>query len=90
MPQINTKGRNSAVQAVARWFDYSHLPEPMQGFAQQFYDLAANLIHDLPDDPEMTVGLRKLLESKDCFVRAAKAQQDNPEVTAPEHREFTD
>ena len=25
----------------------------------------------LPDGPEKTAGLRKLLESKDCFVRAA-------------------
>lgn len=25
----------------------------------------------LPDGPELTAGLRKLLEAKDCFVRAA-------------------
>jgi hypothetical protein len=25
----------------------------------------------LPDGPELTVGLRKLLEAKDCLVRAA-------------------
>lgn len=25
----------------------------------------------LPDGPEKTAGLRKLLEAKDCFVRAA-------------------
>jgi hypothetical protein len=34
-------------------------------------DLAASMIEDLPDGPELTAGLRKLLEAKDCFVRAA-------------------
>jgi len=29
------------------------------------------MIEALPDGPELSAGLRKLLESKDCFVRAA-------------------
>jgi len=29
------------------------------------------MIRVLPDGPELTSGLRKLLEAKDCFVRAA-------------------
>jgi hypothetical protein len=29
------------------------------------------MVDHLPDGPELTVGLRKLLEAKDCFVRAA-------------------
>lgn len=29
------------------------------------------IVDDLPDSPELTAGLRKLLEAKDCFVRAA-------------------
>jgi hypothetical protein len=29
------------------------------------------MIRDLPDGPELSAGLRKLLEAKDCFVRAA-------------------
>jgi hypothetical protein len=33
--------------------------------------LADEMIHTLPAGPELTVGLRKLLEAKDCFVRAA-------------------
>ena len=32
---------------------------------------AEGMIEELPDGPELTVGLRKLLEAKDCFVRAA-------------------
>lgn len=30
-----------------------------------------SIIANLPDGPELTSGLRKLLEAKDCFVRAA-------------------
>jgi hypothetical protein len=39
--------------------------------AKDFEDLAIDLIMDLEDGPELTAGLRKLLEAKDCFVRAA-------------------
>ena len=31
------------------------------------------MIEELDDGPELTTGLRKLLEAKDCFVRAAVA-----------------
>lgn len=31
----------------------------------------STVINTLPDGPELTAGLRKLLEAKDCFVRAA-------------------
>lgn len=71
MPMIDTEGRNASTKQIARWFDYDHLPANLQGFSQQIYDLAANMIHDLPDGPELVAGLRKLLEAKDCFVRAA-------------------
>jgi hypothetical protein len=33
-------------------------------------DLAEKLAGYLPEVPEATAGLRKLLEAKDCFVRA--------------------
>jgi hypothetical protein len=32
---------------------------------------AHEMARALPDSPELTAGLRKLLEAKDCFVRAA-------------------
>ena len=65
------ENRHPSTKAIAAWFEYKHLPPPLQATSQQFHDLAANLIHDLPDSPELTAGLRKLLEAKDCFVRAA-------------------
>lgn len=32
--------------------------------------LADDMIASCPDGPELSAGLRKLLEAKDCFVRA--------------------
>lgn len=34
-------------------------------------DLATMMEKFLPDGPEKDAGMRKLLEAKDCFVRAA-------------------
>ena len=34
-------------------------------------ELAEKFEADLPDGPEKSAGMRKLLEAKDCFVRAA-------------------
>jgi hypothetical protein len=40
--------------------------------------LAEQMVRDLPDGPELSAGLRKLLEAKDCFVRAGL---DAPRIT---------
>jgi hypothetical protein len=34
-------------------------------------DVAQTMVRHLPPGPEVTAGLRKLLEAKDCFVRAS-------------------
>jgi hypothetical protein len=51
----------------------TNLPDHLYQIATDIQDLAANLLisHDLNDGPELTTGLRKLLEAKDCFVRAS-------------------
>ncbi|MFE1350036.1 hypothetical protein [Streptomyces sp. NPDC058757] len=66
-----------AVASVLRHFAYSHLPEPLREVSQPFHDLAHALAArpDL-DGPELTVALRKLLESKDAAVRAALPAPD--------------
>lgn len=56
---------------IARFFDYEHLPSHLQEKSRLFSDLAELMITTLPVGPEVTAGLRKLLEAKDCFVRAA-------------------
>lgn len=68
---IDVANRNFAIASIAKYFSYDHLPEHLQGVSKSCYILAENMINDLPDSPELTVGLRKLLEAKDCFVRAA-------------------
>ncbi|MGB0818088.1 MAG: hypothetical protein ACPGQQ_04190 [Candidatus Puniceispirillaceae bacterium] len=52
-----------------QFFEYEHLPEHLQAVSKPFCILAAELA-DLPDNPEKTTALRKLLEAKDCAVRA--------------------
>ena len=53
-----------------RWFTYDHLPE---GPIRDTSALCARLFDDmrerLNEGPELTAGIRKLLEAKDCFVR---------------------
>lgn len=53
-----------------RHFEYKHLPEKLQAVSKPICDLALRLENDLPDGPEKSAGMRKLLEAKDCFVRA--------------------
>ena len=53
-----------------KFFDYEHLPERLQGVSKPVGDLARQMNEALPDCAEKSAGLRKLLEAKDCFVRA--------------------
>lgn len=64
-------GRHPGTVQIARYFDFEHLPPPLKAISQPCHDLAEAMISALPDGPELTTGLRKLLEAKDCFVRAA-------------------
>lgn len=52
------------------YFDYKHLPKELQKVSKPIGDLAAYMNKSLPDSEELEMGLRKLLEAKDCFVRA--------------------
>jgi len=53
------------------YFTYDHLPEPLQSISKPFGDLALRMAHELPNSAELSTCLRKLLEAKDCAVRAA-------------------
>jgi len=68
------EGRHPGTAQVGQWFEYGHLPDggPRQ-MSAECAELAEWVIETLPDSSELTVGLRKLLEAKDCFVRAAIA-----------------
>jgi hypothetical protein len=53
-----------------QFFEYEHLPESLQVVSKPFCDLAHSIVDGLPANPERTTALRKLLEAKDCAVRA--------------------
>lgn len=68
---LNLDGRHPGTAGIARYFAYEHLKTPLREVSRPCHDLAEHMIGTLPDGPELTAGLRKLLEAKDCFVRAA-------------------
>lgn len=56
---------------IMNFFEFSHLPIHLQGVSAAVYPLAKVMDDNLSDGPEKSAGLRKLLEAKDCFVRAS-------------------
>lgn len=72
---------NAASERMLQHFTYEHLPEPLKGISAACARLALELATALDSaDPvagaEVTTGLRKLLEAKDCFVRARRFVPD--------------
>lgn len=57
-------------EPIFQFFAYSHLPPLLQSVSQPFHAAAEHLIRTLPSNEEKTTALRKLLEAKDCAVRA--------------------
>ena len=58
---------------ILQFFEYKHLPEHLQEVSKPFADLANDVLMKLPSNSERSAGLRKLLEAKDCAVRAKLA-----------------
>lgn len=56
---------------ILRYFEYEHLSQLLQDVSKPFCDLAHQMALELPHNPETSSCLRKLLEAKDCAVRAA-------------------
>ena len=54
-----------------QFFAYQHLPLHLREVSAQVCELAETMESVLPDSAEKSAGMRKLLEAKDCFVRAA-------------------
>lgn len=70
---IDAESRHPSVQQVVQFFEFEHLSRrELREVSEAVADLASDILILIPEDsPELTVGLRKLLEAKDCFVRAA-------------------
>lgn len=72
---------------IMRWFDYEHLAPYLQAVSRPFGELARDVEALLPVGEERDACLRKLLEAKDCAVRAAiiaKEQDERFTDTAPQ------
>jgi len=54
-----------------KYFAFAHLPPHLQAVSKPIGEMAEQFEQQLPDGPEKSAGMRKLLEAKDCFVRAA-------------------
>lgn len=67
--------RPTPSQALLAYFSHEHLAEgsALRQVSSIIGNHARYLDAVLPDGPEKTTGLRKLLEAKDCFVRVALA-----------------
>lgn len=74
--------RHPSVEAITQFFGYHHLPENLQDVSRECDMLKAFMLNELPDSPELTAGLRKLLEAKDCFVRAKKTALDDNQTSS--------
>ena len=55
---------------ILRYFDSNHLRPPLDTISTSVRMLAEKMDRMLPPGAEKSAGLRKLLEAKDCFVRA--------------------
>lgn len=61
-------------EPMLQFFAYAHLPERLQVVSRAFSELAHKIAETVPRNPERTAALRKLLEAKDCAVRAVLYQ----------------
>lgn len=69
--------RHPGTEHLLSLFEYEHLPSHLQAVSRPFSELAHEAADHLDDGPELSAGLRKLVEAKDCFVRQAVIDQRN-------------
>jgi len=62
---------------MMQFFVYDHLPSHLQVISKPFGELAQHMVDTLPLNAELSAGLRKLLEAKDCAVRAQLYKEIN-------------
>lgn len=79
---FNTDKEPTMPSNVSQFFTYAHLSGALKIVSKNISTLALWLEKFVPDSAEKSTGMRKLLEAKDCFVRAALGI--NPEVLAAE------
>lgn len=65
---------DNAQEHILQFFKWEHLPPHLAEVSKPFGEMAHAIVDKLPRNPERTVALRKLLESKDAAVRALIAK----------------
>lgn len=76
-----------STEAILCFFTYDHLHGEQRELAQEFADFAhriAKRVEDTPHGAELTTGLRKIMEAKDCIVRATLPAEP-PSQAGPAH-----
>ena len=63
--------RHPATTQMLGLFDLDCSTEHVRPVSKPCAELAREMVDALPDGPELTAALRKLLEARDCFVRQA-------------------
>lgn len=61
----------AAEEPMLKYFSYEHLREPLRSVSKPFYELAETIAATLPSNAQRDLALQKLVEAKDCAVRAA-------------------
>lgn len=62
--------RHPSIAGVLKHFRFQHLPAHLQEISRPFGVLAIDMADKLPENPDLTCGLRDLLSAKDNCVRA--------------------
>lgn len=53
-----------------KYFKYAHLNPELQAVSRPFHELAHDLVNKCPPNEQRSLALQKLIEAKDCAVRA--------------------
>lgn len=69
---------------IMKYFSYAHLPAHLREISEPVCKLAEEMNAKLAPGAELSAGLRKLLEAKDCLVRAGLRQDDVGRSAHPE------
>lgn len=75
---------------ILQFFAYAHLPPALQEISAPFRELAQTIDATLPRNPERSTALRKLLEAKDCAVRAKLYREEKVVTVRPMNKESKD
>lgn len=70
-----------SIPALLKFFNYDHLPPHLQKVSKPFSDLAHSLAvdldtYDIGAGAQLNRSIQKLLEAKDCAVRAALVKEN--------------